>query len=96
MQKMQMITNDNKCHANSYVGAKFSSGILPPEMVHRFLGKAGQEGLAAYKEYFAQLQSDDLEHWDKVQPMVQSEYTPSYAAKYIPYNRSRKGRKGCG
>ena len=71
----------DKSNANTYVGAKFSSGILPPEMIHRFLGKAGEEGLAAYKEYFAQLKSDDLEHWKKVQPMVQNKDATSYAVK---------------
>ena len=40
----------DKSNANSYVGAKFSSGILPPEMIYQFQGKAREEELAAYKE----------------------------------------------
>ena len=71
----------DKSNAAYYVGAKFSSGILAPEMIHRFWGDKVFDAKAygSYLSYFAELQSEDPEHWEKVQPMIHDDYV--YAVK---------------
>jgi len=49
-----------------YAGAKFSSGVLPPEMIHALKG----DDLKTFETYFADVMKSDPELWDKIQPKV--------------------------
>ncbi|GMH74193.1 hypothetical protein TrRE_jg7728, partial [Triparma retinervis] len=49
-----------------YAGAKFSSGVLPPEMIHTLKG----DDLKTFETYFADVMKSDPELWDKIQPKV--------------------------
>ena len=66
----------DRSNAAYYVGEKFSSGILAPEMIHRFQDK---EDFDAFKSYFAELKGNDFDHWEKVKPMIHREC--AYAVK---------------
>eukprot|EP00588_Corethron_pennatum_P028204 CAMPEP_0194315314 /NCGR_PEP_ID=MMETSP0171-20130528/12109_1 /TAXON_ID=218684 /ORGANISM="Corethron pennatum, Strain L29A3" /LENGTH=1557 /DNA_ID=CAMNT_0039071075 /DNA_START=43 /DNA_END=4713 /DNA_ORIENTATION=+ len=57
-----------------YVGKKFSSGILPPEMIHCIdeFTDHGKEELAKFQEYFKELKITDKEKWKKIQPIRSS------------------------
>ena len=88
--------NVNTYHANSYVGAKFSSGIVAPEMIHRFQGEAWETEVAAYKKYFDELKDQDglEDHWKKVQPMCRKRY--AYAVKTFLTTRGGTKRSHTG
>jgi len=57
-----------------YAGKKFSSGILPPEMIHCIdeFTDHGKEELAKFQEYFKELKITDKEKWKKIQPIRSS------------------------
>ncbi|GMI29200.1 hypothetical protein TrRE_jg7700, partial [Triparma retinervis] len=46
--------------------AKFSSGVLPPEMIHALKG----DDLKTFETYFADVMKSNPELWDKIQPKV--------------------------
>lgn len=60
---------DRTREAKYYVGAKFSSGILPPEMIYCFLGQHisfSRKG----KEYLQGAQSEYPMLWKKIEPKI--------------------------
>ena len=49
-----------------YAGSKFSSGVLPPEMIYKV---TSDEDLKLFEDHFSERDSDDdRELWEKVQP----------------------------
>ena len=58
---------DIKDNAAVFVGEKFSSGAVPPEMIYQLHDR---EEVEKYKAYFCELEESDDERWKKVQPIA--------------------------
>ena len=53
-----------------YAGAKFSSGVAPPELIYELQGKAERD---QFEIYFGSVVTDDPELWTKIQPKEKKE-----------------------
>lgn len=60
-----------------YAGAKFSSGVLPPEMIH----KLRSEDNHAFREYFRSVADSDPELWNKIKPKRKGKHGANYVVK---------------
>ena len=50
-----------------YAGAKFSSGVLPPEMMYALKDDNEME---QFESYFADARESDSQLWEKIQPKI--------------------------
>ena len=70
-EKMSEIIKSDGREDKFYAGKKFSSGILPPEMVHFLDGTTvkGRRELQNFEKYFKEIKETDEEKWNKLQPV---------------------------
>ena len=69
---MRLIDLDAACHLKTPVGCKFSSGVLPPEMIASLTAKQSEEFTSYWKRVLSknpQLTSAD-ELWEKIKPRL--------------------------
>ena len=79
---IQLIDLDASVNFDEYVGAKFSSGVLPPEM----FAKLNAIEFKSFEAYFKNVDRRD-ELWDKVKPLKDSKRNCYYAVRtYIDSN----------
>jgi len=71
----QIEDSDNEPYLSTF---KFSSGILPPEMIHEF---SNEEELEAFNYYFKNGQDCDNERWKKIAPKKCKGNNRYYAVK---------------
>ena len=60
------VSSQDQIYVSMYVGAKFSSGILPPEMIYKI---NNYEEMNKYKSYFAELKNMDTNQRRKLWPV---------------------------
>jgi serine/threonine protein kinase len=72
---VQLIDLDASVNFDEYAGAKFSSGVLPPEM----FVKLNAAEFKTFETYFKNVDRDEL--WDKVKPLKDSSRKCYYAVR---------------
>ena len=72
---VQLIDLDASVNFDEYAGAKFSSGVLPPEM----FVKLNAVEFKSFETYFKNVDRDEL--WDKVKPLKDSSRKCYYAVR---------------
>jgi serine/threonine protein kinase len=78
---------DPDAEFKSYAGAKFSSGVLPPEMIHKLRG----EGNTMFGAYFESVTSSDPELWNKIKPKRKGRRGAYYVVKTFRTVRDADG-----
>ena len=74
----------------NYVGSKFSSGILPPEMIAR-LDKADYD---AFVKYFVDEKRKKSKYWEKIQPRVDGNFAYVVKTFKVIHKPKRKDLEG--
>ncbi|KAF0718273.1 Aste57867_1794 [Aphanomyces stellatus] len=82
--KFKLIDFDATTRVGQSIGAKFSSGILPPELFHEL---NSTDEVAAYEAYWADYREDKMV-WNKIKPkkkFVVKSYRPEMDVSLLPY-----------
>ena len=83
---------EQELEAKYYVGSKFSSGIIPPEMIARL----DETGYDAFEEYFADEKKKESNYWEKIKPMIDDDQQVAYAVKTFRVSRHVASKPGLG
>ncbi|KAF0696134.1 hypothetical protein As57867_013032, partial [Aphanomyces stellatus] len=82
--KFKLIDFDATTRVGQSIGAKFSSGILPPELFHEL---NSTDEVAAYESYWADYREDKMV-WNKIKPkkkIVVKSFRPEMGVSLLPY-----------
>lgn len=77
--RLRLIDFEAAVKQNLNVGVKFSSGVLPPEMI----AKLNSEETLRFEQYFAGVKEHDEVLWRKIAPRVIGNKGPAYVVKTV-------------